>query len=198
MSFFAETETATDPGAHFALGYGEVDVTRFVSSREKLATSLNCSVRCVAAMLAEPGNPGRTQNGSYELEKWRAYFAARKPAENDEAPDKASVKRELQNAVLRERLAKAEIAELNAAARRGELVELASVKKEVAALAARLRAFHHREMTVEAISVLAHRLALDDWQVGVLLEFMEEFHLSFCKKISEWGAVPAAPVSASS
>lgn len=200
MNFFSETETETPPapGSVFALGYGDPDTTRFVSSREKLAQALGCGVRTVATMLSEPGNPGRTQNGSYDLAKWKTYFAARKnEIAGDDCEDSdfaltsapGNIKQALQSELLRERRAKADLAELNAAARRGELVELASVKKEVASIAASLRAFHHREMTVEAVNVLAFRLALDDNQVGALVEFMEEFHLAFCKKISEWGAV---------
>ena len=34
-------------------------------------------------MLKEPGNPGRTANGSYEVEKWREYFEERRELVGD-------------------------------------------------------------------------------------------------------------------
>lgn len=191
MSFFAETETTGMQGSALELSYGDADRTRYVSSREKLSHELGCSLRLVSMMLNEPGNPGRTQNGSYDLQKWKPYFSTRKNDDDDELdlsiPGK-NTKQELAEAVLRERRAKAELAELNAAARRGELVELSQVQKEASEFSARLRAFHHREMTIEAVNELAIKLELEDAQVAALVEFMEDFHIRFCRKVAAWGS----------
>lgn len=193
MSFFAETEPASQPGSVFALSYGDADVTRFVSSRDKLARELGCSLRLVAFMLNEPGNPGSTQNGSYDVRKWKTYFANRKKENEGEDGEPGreldlgkNTKAELAQAKLRELRAKAEIAELNAAQRRGELIDLAAVQKAAREFSVRLRAFHHREMTIEAVSELTVRLCLENAQVGALVEFMEDFHIRFCRKIAAW------------
>lgn len=185
MSFFAESESGSPSPPAFALSLGEADSVRFVSSREKLADELGCSLRLVGSMLSAPGNPGRTQNGSYDVREWKAYFSKRgDEREADNFP--AASREEMASVKLREMRAKAEIAELNAAQRRGELVDLATVQKEATEFSARLRAFHHRELTVEAVNVLTVKLALEDAQVAALVDFMEEFHFEFCKKVSEW------------
>lgn len=177
----------------FTLDYADVDSRRYVPSRRTLAAALGCSVRTVADMLLEPENPGKTENGSYPLESWKRYFAERKKAREeedapvDDAPDAAetaSLPRQMKRAMLRERLAKAELAELNAAARRRELVELSEVKNAAYQFSARLKTVHARAATVDAVNALAVLLELDSAKTARLLEFMEKFHDEFCAKIS--------------
>lgn len=88
-------------------------------------------------------------------------------------------------AMLREREAKADLAELNAAQRRGELIEVSEAENAAFEFAARLRAVHARAATVDAVNELSNLLELDSDQTTRLSLFMEKFHDEFCKKISE-------------
>ncbi|MBQ8723408.1 MAG: hypothetical protein IJY80_03900 [Opitutales bacterium] len=74
MSFFQNTSAATDV-APLTLDYGNGSVRKFARSQEDLAQELGgISRRTVARLLKMPGNPGKTANGSYPLEAWRAFY----------------------------------------------------------------------------------------------------------------------------
>lgn len=74
MSFFQNTSAATD-ASPLSLDYGNVSVRKFARSQEDLAQELGgISRRTVARLLKMPGNPGKTANGSYPLEAWRAFY----------------------------------------------------------------------------------------------------------------------------
>lgn len=74
MSFFQNTSAATDV-APLTLDYGNGCVRKFARSQEDLAQELGgISRRTVARLLKMPGNPGKTANGSYPLEAWRAFY----------------------------------------------------------------------------------------------------------------------------
>jgi len=188
--FLDEKESGENLEKPFVLDYGEEDSTRWVSSRDALARELGCSTRLVAQMLLEQGNPSRNANGTYDLRKWKAYFAERKNGLKNgifpEIPDSDRLKTDLAEAVLRERRAKAEKAELEAARARGELIPVALVEDAAQNFSARLRAFLLRELTVNAVNELCNKLFLDNAQLAELAKWAEDFHFRFCKKVSEW------------
>lgn len=158
---------------------------RFVSSKDKLADALGISVPTVSRMLREPGCPGRTQNGSYSVEAWQSFVETRKLAGGDlEGESAADEKSQAREYALRERKAKAELAELRVQKERGELVAVVEVEKAAREFAMRLRKYHERACTVEAVSELAGALGLEGREFSVLLEFFERFHENFCRKIT--------------
>lgn len=161
------------------------DARRFVPSRRELAAALGCHEKTVANMLLEPGNPGTTLNGSYALEPWRIFFATRKKnADPFAGADSADAKREHREAMIRERKARAEKAELEAARLRGELIDITEVEKTVTEFCGRLKGIHHRAATVDAVNELTVELELDTDQTAKLLLYMEKFHTAFCEKVS--------------
>ena len=165
------------------LEHSDSDARRFVPSRRELAAALGCSEKTVANMLLEPGNPGTTLNGSYPLDAWRHFFKVRKEGKSELAPE--GDPGEMKKAVLRERNAKAEKAELEAARMRGELIAVADAEKIATEFSSRLRALHHRRATVEAVNELSFSLFLDGEQSAKLLEYMEKFHENFCNAIAD-------------
>ena len=173
----------------FALESPSADVRRFVPSRRELAAALGCHEKTVANMLLEPGNPGTVANGSYELEPWRAFFKSRTEEKDTFAlgDDAREAKLEHRNALIRERKARAEKAELEAAKLRGELVDVADVEKTVTEFCGRLKGIHHRAATVDAVNALSVELELTRDQSAKLLLFMEKFHTDFCEKVANTG-----------
>ena len=103
------------------LTHPDEDVRPFVYSRDELAVALGISVRKVAELLKFPDCPGRNSNGSYPLKEWKEFFKKydARAAGND---------RELYAIRLRERAAKAELAELEVRERLHELVRCADVR----------------------------------------------------------------------
>ena len=74
MSFYHSIPEATDVPP-LTLDYGNASVRKFARSQEELAQELGgISRRTVARLLKLPGNPGKTANGSYPLEAWRAFY----------------------------------------------------------------------------------------------------------------------------
>ncbi len=177
----------------FSLSLCDSDTRATVPSRRALAQALGCTEKIVSVMLIEPGNPGTKPNGSYPLQAWKTFFEERKKrrAEEKENADGLSLsggsadeRAELRAAVLRERRAKAEKAELEAARLRGELVPAAEVEKSVTDFCSRLKGIHHRSATTDAVNELATALALDSEQTGKLLVYMEKFHDRFCAEVA--------------
>lgn len=127
-------------------------------------------------MLKESGNPGRNPNGSYELDKWQTFYDTREASARLNTPDARGV-------ALREREAKAALAELRLEKERGTLVELAIVEKAALEAAAKIKAVHFRSACVDAVSRIAAALALDRSGTGKLLEEMRAFHDDFCATV---------------
>lgn len=174
----------------FTLSSDSRDARTHVSSRRALAEVLGCSETTVARMLIEPGNPGKTLNGSYRVEPWKNYYAARS-REAEDADDSlggatVSLSSELkmeQAALVR---AKRRKAELDLRAREGELLEIAVVEKQAFEFAAALAAQHKRSATVDLFNSLCSLLRVEKEDVPALLDALEKFHDDFCRKVQEF------------
>lgn len=162
----------------FSLDFAPHDTRARVFSIQELANALHCSESLVKHMLKETGNPGRNPNGSYELDKWNAFFEAREKTRHLESGDAKSVS-------LRERSAKAALAELRLEKERGSLVELAVVEKSALEAASTIKAVHFRTACTDAVSRISAALMLDHTGTGKLLEEMRLFHENFCAAVME-------------
>lgn len=175
----------------FTLSYSDVDNRKFVSSRRKLAEALGCSEITVSRMLIEPGNPGTKPNGSYELDVWRNYFAARSARQREQEDDtlvldgKPSINAEIKQEQLAFARAKRRKAELDLQAREGELIELSDVENTLYGFASKLAATHKRAATVDLFNEICSSVAVDKAGASALLEILENFHTAFCEQVQK-------------
>lgn len=162
----------------FSLEFAARDTRARVFSIQELANALGCSESLVKHMLKEQGNPGRNPNGSYELDKWNAFFAGRDNSLRLEADS-------FRRLSAREREAKAALAELRLEKERGALVEVSIVEKSALEAAGKIKAVHFRSACVDFVSRVASVLALDRGKTGRLLEEARAFHESFCQQVCD-------------
>lgn len=174
----------------FALEYG-VAAPKFVSSRRALAAALGCTEKIVNLMKLEKNNPGTTTNGAYDVNKWLFFYSERQKRlhgediflDPDEPDTKKSLAGELRLATLREKKAKADIAEFTAQQKRGELINAAVAKKEAFSFAAKLKAIHARLLTVDAVNEISIKLGLSAEKTADLVNYMETLHDIFCQRV---------------
>lgn len=161
----------------FSLSYS-FEGKKTAANKLELANALNCDVSTVSRMLNEPGNPGRELGNVYDIEKWREYFSAR-----GDVPANAADSGDIDGARRRERIAKAQLAEINVAKARGELLsgELEALQK----FAARLREVARQTFTVSAVNSLASKLGLSVDQTFMATDILEKAFDDFCHEISE-------------
>ncbi len=120
----------TDDSDVFTLEYANKYAHRLCSSQDELAVALNCSRRTIARLLKEPGNPGKTANGSYRLDQWSEFYdkiCEEIGTQNLLTPEKREQLTEIR---LRRDTAVARREELLTAKLEGRLVELTDVKAQ--------------------------------------------------------------------
>lgn len=163
----------------FSLDYAGTDVRKRVSSIQELSDVLGCSESLVKHMLKESGNPGRLPNGSYDAEKWKSFYLSRDGNLTINAGESA------RDIVLRERAAKAALAELKLERERGNLIPSEEVEKAASEVAARIKSIHFRSACVDLPSKLSALLGLDRMQTGALVGALRAFHGEFFGAVSD-------------
>ncbi len=154
-----------------------------------LAAAVGVSKATIDRALKEPGNPGRNSNGTLNIERWKKYIAERKQrieqgsSLGDSEPAQ-SVAAELKVARLRKEQAQAEKAELDLAARRGELIPLADAEHAAFKFSSLLRARHKRAVTCDLFNALAGAINIPREQLPAILDILEKFHHDFATTIS--------------
>lgn len=132
-----ENMRADDAGESFTLENETPGFIGYETSLDALAARLGISLRTLHAWRARGDAPPRKANGTYNVAEWHEWALVRGFLDPDAAENADEIAgatdREnaalLREAVLREKRAKAERAELELAIRRGEICELAAVKK---------------------------------------------------------------------
>lgn len=125
-----------DDDETFALENETPGFRGYETSLDALAARLGISLRTLHAWRNRGDAPPRKANGTYNVAEWHEWALARGFLDADAADrgdaDAAAAKENailLREAVLREKQAKAERAELELAIRRGEVCELAAVEQ---------------------------------------------------------------------
>lgn len=130
-------EENTGHSETFALESEEPGMRGYETSLDVLAARLGISLRTLHAWRARGDAPPRKANGTYNVAEWHEWALVRGFLDGGDAENACEIAgtndREnaalLREAVLREKRAKAERAELELAIRRGEVCELAAVEK---------------------------------------------------------------------
>ena len=163
------------------LDYADADVRKFVYSRDELAFALGCSVRKVAELMKVPGCPGRLTNGSYPLPAWKKFY-------REFDPRSAESVRELEKIRLRERAAKAQLAELLVRERIGDLVRMSAAVEIIRAFAVGVRDELGARMQGALRDAVILKLGLDNAGAEALAAAFENFRREFCASVARRAA----------
>lgn len=181
-----ESPPETDKNSYSTL-FGEWQRT-VATCVADLAAAVGVSKTTIDRALKEPGNPGRNSNGTLNIERWKKYMAERKQRIEqgtlDDSEPAQSVAAELKVARLRKEQAQAEKAELDLAARRGELIPLADAEHAAFKFSSILRARHKRAVTCDLFNALAGAINIPREQLPAILDILEKFHHDFATTIS--------------
>lgn len=166
----------------FNLDFAETDTRLFVPNKKELAAVLGCDLSTVSRMLDEPGNPGREIGNVYSVQKWRDYFSSR-----GNIPAGTEAAAVIDSAKVRERVAKAALAEIALQKARGDLLE--GELEAVRNFASRLREVVKREIVVNGTNAVAAEFAFDRAQTGRLYEILNHIYGSICDAVSAGATV---------